>query len=298
MKNEKIKVSGATIIRNGVKYGYPFVESVRSVLPLCDEFVVGVGDSDDGTRAKIEAIRDEKIKIFDSVWDMKMREGGKILSVETNKVLKKCSGDFIFYVQSDEVISGRDYGRIGEAISFASERENIDGIAFDYLHFYGSYYTVQDSRSWYRSEVRIIKNGRGIVSHGDAQGFRRDGGRISAINCGANVYHYGWARPPQVMAEKIRDFHKFWHDDGWVEKNTAGKQMKDHFSDLGNLADFGGTHPETMNVVANREFEPFIRALREQWHKESGFGKKIKAWVNSLRLGDHKNFKEIKWRRT
>ena len=48
-----MKVSGFTFVRNAVKYDYPVVESIASILPLCDEVVVAVGQSEDGTRALI-----------------------------------------------------------------------------------------------------------------------------------------------------------------------------------------------------------------------------------------------------
>jgi hypothetical protein len=44
-----LQISGFTFVRNAIKYDYPIVEAVRSILPLCDEVVVAVGDSDDDT---------------------------------------------------------------------------------------------------------------------------------------------------------------------------------------------------------------------------------------------------------
>jgi hypothetical protein len=253
-----MKISGAAIIRNGVKLGYPFVESIKSILPLCDEFIAGVGDSDDGTREKIEQINDPKIKIIDTKWDMSKRSGGLILSEQTNIALEKCSGDWIFYIQSDEAADAREFDKIKTCLLVCDTRPDIDGIAFDYAHFYGSYYMVQAGRNWYKREVRLIKNNRGIVSYGDAQGFRKNGGKITAASCGAHIYHYGWARPPEVMAEKVKSFHKLWHDDKWIENNCSGKEAGEYFSDLGNIAEFHGCHPRVMEKLVNRDSEEFI----------------------------------------
>ena len=44
-----MKVCGFSFIRNAVKYDYPIVESIRSILPICDKFVVAVGNSEDNT---------------------------------------------------------------------------------------------------------------------------------------------------------------------------------------------------------------------------------------------------------
>ena len=70
-----MKVSGFTFVRNAVKYDYPVVESIRSILPAVDEFIVNVGRCDDGTLELIRSIRDPKIKIVESVWDETLREG-------------------------------------------------------------------------------------------------------------------------------------------------------------------------------------------------------------------------------
>jgi hypothetical protein len=285
-----MNISGAAIIRNGVKLGYPFVESIKSILPLCVEFVVGVGDSEDDTRAKIEAINDPKIKIIDTKWDMSKRSGGLILSEQTNIVLGKCTGKWIFYIQSDEAADIREFGAIRKTLSVCESRPDIDGIVFEYVHFYGSYFTVQPGRNWYRREVRIIRNNRGIVSYGDAQGFRRDGKTIKAVNCGAHIYHYGWARPPEIMAEKVRSFHKLWHDDKWIEENCSGREVKQFFSDLGNLTEFKGEHPAVMSELVNRDSEDFIKQCKSEYLKNRTLKQAFKDFSRALPLDSHRNF--------
>jgi len=49
-----VKISGFTFIRNGNALGYPFEASIRSLLPLCDEMIVNVPRSTDGT---LESVR-------------------------------------------------------------------------------------------------------------------------------------------------------------------------------------------------------------------------------------------------
>ena len=198
-----MRISGTTIIRNGIKFGYPFIESIKSVLPLVFEFVVCVGDSDDGTRGEIERLNEPKIKIVDTVWDGFKREGGEILSEQTNIGISKCAGDWIFYIQSDEAVNEKDFEKIESALSRADMNEKVDGIVFDYMHFYGSYSTIQTGRNWYSQEVRLIRNNRNIRSFGDAQGFRKNGKKLLAIESGSRIYHYGWARPPEVMIKKV-----------------------------------------------------------------------------------------------
>src|ERR1043165_3550493 len=99
-----MKVAGFTIIRNALKYDYPVVEAISSILSLCDVFFVGVGNSEDETRQLIASIGSDKIKIVDSVWDDALRQGGLVLSAETNKVFDAIPAeyDWCFYIQSDE----------------------------------------------------------------------------------------------------------------------------------------------------------------------------------------------------
>ena len=78
-------VSGFTIVRNAIRFDYPIVEAIKSILPLCDEVVVAVGKSEDETLQLIKSINDSKIKIIETIWDDSLREGGKVLAAETNK---------------------------------------------------------------------------------------------------------------------------------------------------------------------------------------------------------------------
>jgi glycosyltransferase involved in cell wall biosynthesis len=285
-----MSLSGVTIIRNGVKLGYPFVESVRSLLPVCDEVVVAVGDSEDDTRERIAAIGDPKVRIIDTKWDLANRTGGTVLSEQTNAAMRECKGDWLFYIQADEAVNEKDLDAVRQAVAAADGEQDIEGLFFHYLHFYGSYYTVQPGRNWYRQEVRIIRNRRQIVSHGDAQGFRKDGKKIKAADCRARIYHYGWARPPAVMAEKIKAFHRLWHDDAWIEKNCAGEDVAAYFTDLGNLRQYGGDHPAVMQHLLNDASVPFINRCRAEYLKKRSLRQLLKDWVRSLPFGDHRNF--------
>ena len=97
-----MKVSGFTIARNAVKFNYPILESIRSILPICDEFIVNVGDSEDNTLDLIRSIDSDKIRIIQSVWDLSQKS--EVLSRQTNLAIRACTGDCAFYLQSDEVI--------------------------------------------------------------------------------------------------------------------------------------------------------------------------------------------------
>jgi glycosyltransferase involved in cell wall biosynthesis len=244
-------VSGFTFIRNGITFDYPFRESILSLLPLVDELVVAVGNSDDGTRASVESIGSPKIRILDTVWDPALRQGGAILAQQTNLALDAISGDWGFYLQGDEILHEHDHAIIRSSLELAHHDSRFDGVLFNYIHFYGSYDWVGHSRKWYRREIRLIRNGIGIRSWGDAQGFRRDGKKLNVLKSDARIFHYGWVKPPKAQQAKQRSFHRLWHSDGWVNKKM-GQRDEYSYADGGRLRRFTGTHPSVMSERIKR----------------------------------------------
>lgn len=241
-----MKVSGFTFIRNAVLLDYPIVAAIQSILPLCDEVVVAVGNSTDDTLALIQNIH-PKVKIIQTTWDDSLRQNGRVLAVETDKALAAIhpAADWAIYIQGDEVMHEADHPNILKAMTRYQHDQDVDGLLFDYLHFYGSYDYIGVSNNWYKKEIRIIKPGRGIFSFRDAQGFRKTPDqklKVAAAN--ASVYHYGWVKDPQAMQRKQESFHKLWHDDAWLEKNIKVATAFDYEDHIHELARFEGTHPQ------------------------------------------------------
>ena len=236
-----MKVSGFTFVRNAIRFDYPVVESIRSILPLVDEMIVAVGNSDDGTRELITSVDSPKIRIIDTVWDDTLREGGRVLAVETNKAFDAVSADsdWAIYLQADEVIHESFLPAIRAAMEQWLGNPGVEGLLFRYLHFYGSYDFTGDSADWYRREVRVIRNDRRIRSYRDAQGFRKDGRKLNVKPVEAWIYHYGWVKPPESMQAKQETFNKYWHDDTWMERNVLKTQAFD-YSAIDSLAHFTG----------------------------------------------------------
>ncbi len=240
-----MKVAGFTIIRNAIKFDYPVVEAITSILPICDEFVVAVGNSDDETLQLIKQINSPKIKIFETVWDDQLRKGGQVLAIETNKAFDYISKevDWCFYIQSDECVHEKHLNTIRQAMLQYKDNDSVDGLLFNYVHFYGTYHYVGNSRRWYRKEIRVIKNDKTIRSYKDAQGFRKiDDRKLNVKQIDADIYHYGWVKPPKAQQAKQENFHKMWHNDEWMKKNIAQVPEFD-YSQIDSLEEFKGTHP-------------------------------------------------------
>ena len=242
-----MKISGFTIIRNAVNYDYPIVEAISSILPLCDEVVVALGKSDDDTEEMIKGIGSPKIKIIHTVWDESLRAGGRVLASETDKALAAISpdADWAFYIQGDEVIHEKYLPVIRQAMELYKDDLRVEGLLFNYLHFYGSYDFVGDSRRWYRREVRVIRNIKGMHSFRDAQGFRLSGKLLHVKPVNATMYHYGWVKPPDKQSAKQAVFNRYWHNDDWVDQHVP-KANEFDYSGIDALAVFNGSHPLVM----------------------------------------------------
>lgn len=244
-----MKISGFSFIKNAVVYDYPVVEAIRSILPICDEFVVAVGKSDDDTLNLIKQIDKDKIRVVETVWDESLRSGGRVLALETDKAFSNISedSDWAFYIQGDEVVHEKYLETVYDKMKQLKDVDYIDGLLFKYLHFYGSYDYVGASSNWYKNEIRVIKNNRSIYSYRDAQGFRKgDNEKLKVVPVDAYVYHYGWVKDPRAMQKKQENFHKLWHDDDWIDENVAKAEEFDYNSILSELKLFNDTHPKVM----------------------------------------------------
>lgn len=285
-------VSGFSIVRNAIKYDYPIVEAIRSILPVCDEFVIAVGKSDDDTLKMIRKLNDPKIRIVETVWDDSLREGGKVLADETNKAYDAISekADWCFYIQGDEVIHEKFLPAIKAGMQQWKDDRNVEGLLFNYVHFYGSYDYVGDSRKWYRKEIRIVRKNKTIRSYKDAQGFRHtDNSKLRVKAIDASVYHYGWVKPPEAQQAKQQSFHKMWHDDQWMKKNIPAVDQFD-YSQIDSLAKFTGTHPLVMQDRIQRmnwkfSFDP----TKKKWGLKMRFLMFVER-TTGVRIGEYKNY--------
>jgi|694.fasta_scaffold26851_3 glycosyltransferase involved in cell wall biosynthesis len=243
-----MKVSGFTFIKNAITYDYPIVESILSVIPICDEFIVAVGQSDDGTLDLITSISNPKIKIIETIWDETLRENGAVLAAETNKAYAAISADadWAIYIQGDEVLHEKYLQVVENEMQKHFADKSIDGLLFDYLHFYGSYDYVAKASFFYAKEIRVLRRQDKVYSYKDAQGFRKeDDKKLNVIPINAVMHHYGWVKQPASMQAKQLNFNKYWHDDDWIQQHVAQANEYD-FSSLTSLQKFAGTHPQVM----------------------------------------------------
>jgi len=237
-----LKVSGFTFIKNGEMLGYPFIESIKSILPIVDEFVINIGESEDNTLELIKAINEPKIRIIQSKWNDKMKDRGYVYGQQKMIAQFNCTGDWAFYLEGDEVVHEDDLPKIKAAMEKHLLDDEVEALIFDYYHFYGNANTYLWSPGWYRKAPRIIKNS--IRSYAPDGLFwlvldkNKVGRYPKAAHTNAKMYHYGWVRSEEQMNLKSEKVQQYWNK----------KHEKINYSNIDSqiLTKFEGTHPLIM----------------------------------------------------
>ncbi|MGH7671787.1 MAG: hypothetical protein ACREMC_02720 [Gemmatimonadales bacterium] len=247
-------LSGFTIVRNAVRLDFPIVPAITSLLEACDEVVVNVGTSEDGTRDLVASIRDPRLRILDTVWDMTRRNF--VLSIETQRALEACRGSWGIYIQADEVLHERGARILQDTVAACDGDPRVEGLLVKYLHFYGGFDTIATSRRWYRREVRCVRLKADIRSYEGAQGFRVGSAyrKIRARVTSAEMFHYGWARPARAIKQKLETSKTIYP---WGRAQLDRELQRGYLEWMPLLRRFSGAHPAAARAwIAERAHDP------------------------------------------
>ncbi|MEQ9425801.1 MAG: glycosyltransferase family 2 protein [Cyclobacteriaceae bacterium] len=315
-------ISGFTFSRNAQKFYFPVKESIESILPIVDEFIVVVGDCDnnDQTLELIESINSAKIKIVRSTWDKEKYPNNTVYAEQTDVAKKHCNGDWLFYLQNDEVVHENDHKTILSACEKCKDDPMVEGLLFEYLHFWGDYHHFHRAHNWYPREIRVIRNDPKIHSWRDAQSFRRfsthkgsfddyikKGGttKLKVARIPATIYHYGWVRPPETMTQKARTGNPWLAQKGLFEQSRKSIPDKFDYGPLNRLAKFAASHPKVMQERVSKfdwqnqlQYEGTIRASRPKYKHEQLWYRFL-SWIehtflNGNLIGGFKNYRIVK----
>lgn len=291
-----MKISGFSFVRNAVRLAYPVAEAIRSALPLVDEFVITVGSSDDGTLERIRDLRDPKVRILQTEWNPDHFVHGHINAVQTNLAMDACEGDWGIYLQADEVLHEDDLPAIRRSMEQHHGNAEVEGLLFDYLHFWGDFDHYHWTRNWYRHEVRAVRLEPAIRSWKSAQGFRKDERKLKVKRSGARVFHYGWVRPPETMKKKQMALDRLHHPEDWVRRrHPDGGELPFDYGPLEHLRRFGGTHPAVMSEwIAAKEWDAATYRRPGTLHEHNRRSVRILSWLENevlrRRLGEYRNY--------
>jgi len=288
-----VKISGFTFIRNGNVLGYPFVPAIRSLLPLCDEIIVNVPRSTDGTLDSVKAIVGPKIRIIESDWDGNEKIGDPIMRRHTDLALEQCTGDWCVYIQGDEVLHEDSIPAMRACMERELGNPRVQGLLVDYTHFYGSFWTEVYSLGWYYQEVRVVRRDPRIRSCGGAQGFRTtDNQKLWVKNSGGRYFHYGYALEPSRARIKYDNLSDVYGNSKAVH-DTPNRPAR-FYDDDQKVKPFKGTHPAVMNdIVAKANWNytsrnPLIRFRREYFWEDIAL---IIKRGTGITLGVHRNYR-------
>ncbi|MBI5914076.1 MAG: hypothetical protein HY842_01765 [Bacteroidetes bacterium] len=302
-----MKISGFTMVKNATKLYYPIRQSIESILPVVDEFIVALGDCDpdDHTEAEILHIGSEKIRIVKTVWDLEKYPNGTENAHQTDLAKSHCTGDWLFYLQADEVVHEQYLPRIRRCCEAHLHDPEVEGMLFGYVHFWGDYWHHQVAHGWYKNEIRIIRNLPDFHSWESAQSFRRLPGfdgrnyrqqagtfKLKVAAVPAFIYHYGWVRPPQLMQRKKKSLDTIHKGVERVAELYRHGPAECDYGPLGRAAKFTGTHPAVMKAwmekfdwqgqlnYSRRELNPH----RER-HKHDSFRVRLLTFLEQKLLG-------------
>lgn len=311
-------ISGFSFVRNGVKLYYPVGEMIRSILPLVDEFIiaVGQGDEDDTTGEEIQSIGSSKIKIIDTQWNEKYYQKGIINAIQTDLAKQNCQGDWLFYLQADEVVHEKYLPVIEKRCKQLLKCEQVEGLLFNYKHFWGDYWHYHQGHGWYPHEIRIIRNDPDIHSWQSAQSFRKfsyyeqprqpKGHRkLRVAKVDAEIYHYGWVRPPSFMQNKRRALDSVHWGKKKAESYYNHAPPVFDYGPLDRLAEFTESHPQVMK----ERIKKFYWKDQLQYRGRPNQGRELhkheklkyrflsfmeKTFFKNRKIGEFKNYNLIK----
>jgi len=300
-----MKISGFTFVRNATRYYFPIKQSIESILPIVDEFIIalGAGDKDDQTETEILSIGSDKIKIIRRQWDEELFKMGAIYSHETNFALAQCTGDWCFYIQADEAVHEQYLPVIKKACEKYLDDYRVDGFLFQYKHFWGDYEHVLDFHGWYNKEIRIIRNHANIESIGDAQSFRKkDAQKLNVVELAAYIYHYGWVRPPHLMRGKKKEQESQYWGKKAAEKMFENAPVEFNYGAMGRIPLFKGTHPAVLKEwIAGHNWKNKLNLTRRfidpqrQLYKHEKTKYRIMSFIENNFLGGRRLFGYKNW---
>ena len=171
-------ISGYTTVYNAAKQGYPFLQSIKSMLEFCDEVCIVDGGSTDGTWETVQEFSSVeprlKVKRIDRDWNhprFAVFDG-----LQKAEARKMCTSEFCWQMDCDEVVHESDASKIVEICSKFPSGVSI--VSLPVVEYWGGPSKVRaDIMPWKWRLSRNFPN----ITHGIPMEFRK-------IDSEGNVY--------------------------------------------------------------------------------------------------------------
>lgn len=233
-----MRLSGFTVLKNGVSLGYPFVESILSLLPACDEFVISEGFSDDDTHHWLTRLQQKfpaKIRLFRDRWPDGLTGGQAIGKMQT-RALRRCRGRWAYLLQADELMPEENLPALRQicaprmAVERLIGRRRFSSYNVDFLHVYDNFQHAEFDPG-YRWAIRLVRRrsfpwSQLISSRGD--GWQMQGPGCSLVGTARlprPVVHVGYNFPVNVWQKQINHARLYPEHAGYQEKAHLALQQ-------------------------------------------------------------------------
>lgn len=164
-------ISGYTTTKDCIEHMYPWKKSIQSMLGFCDEVVVMDGGSSDGTYEELLdwSEKEEKLKVFQTKRDWNHPRFAVYDGANKGLARRKCTMDFCWQMDADEVVHEDDYDKIKNLIKkFPGQ---IDIVSLPVIEYWGSENKVRmDITPWKWRVSRNMPN----ITHGIPKELRRN----------------------------------------------------------------------------------------------------------------------------
>ncbi|PIQ24557.1 hypothetical protein COW36_11105 [bacterium (Candidatus Blackallbacteria) CG17_big_fil_post_rev_8_21_14_2_50_48_46] len=308
---KKSILSAYTYLKNGIRFDYPFKESIASALEICDELIICYAtDSEDETPAALQelASQEAKIKLFPSeVWKQNKGHEGEVIRLAAEEAMAYCQGEWLWHVQADEVYHETDLKKLKDVLLAADARQT-DAYRFKILHFYADYQTLISESAqeigWYQRCIRLTR--RGKTQHiKDAWTQILDPkapGKIRDLEI--RIFHYGHVREHEAMRRKASYMEQLYAplpED--FEVCPEGRFSYDRVPEA-YLETFQGSHPVWMRQRIARSAlqhlallprKPKVLVISRHHQIKKGFGISLKEIYASGVLHAHFEIHQLAW---
>lgn len=200
-------VTGVYTSRNSLEANYPFVESILTVLPAVDEFLINDGGSDDGTLDVLEQLERQYDRIELYHLEDEPSEKWECVDRQLRTLIDDANGEWIFESQADELWDPEDIREISRILDdiHDSEYNSIRQPRREAKRYGGLHEYVYET-------VRIVRNIDGLDT--------ADGGDNFYVNDSTPTTGY---TSHSVQPEYMVDV-PFYHANMWYDPTNHDKR--------------------------------------------------------------------------